>query len=122
MTINKYFESTNTKDIKRTCPLCELPLKLEDFKYKNKDEYLSLWNNKKIAILCCNCLRILEKLTNSNVLEIEYPTDRTRAWITLNNLFRLGFITEIMRDTEFKDYMDYLKNLKQKSIMRYFLM
>ena len=118
---NQFFENKNRSLAVRNCPLCEMPLKWEDFKEQNKSEYLDLWNNEKMAILCCKCLEILEHLTNSNNLIIKYPTDRARAWRILNNLTKLGFISEKVRDIKFKEYIENIENLRQKSILKHFL-
>jgi len=54
-------------------------------------------------------------------LEIEYPTEISRAWIILNNLVKYKFIDELYCENKFSEYREYVKQLKQKSILTYFL-
>ena len=97
------------------------PYRIEDFKNNYKDTYLNLWNHEKIAIPCCFCFDILKELFQLNDLEIGYPIEIGRAWVILNNLFKLGFIDDKVRDAKFKEYSENLRNLKEKRILRYFL-
>lgn len=107
--------------LQRSCPICEKGLNIEDFKNLHAGQKLKLWNHQKVAIPCCSCFHILEKLTSFNLVELEHTIERGRAWTILNNLFKLGFISKDDRNTEFREFREYIQNLKNRAILRYFL-
>jgi len=100
----KYFHIIDKENIKRSCPLCEMPLKQEEFEQQNPYTHLDLWYDKKVAIPCCLCLEILEKYSNSGCLEIQYPADISLASRALNNLHKFGIISVHLRDKTFRGY------------------
>lgn len=117
---NKKIDNNSALTETRICPICQLPLKMEDFKGQYGEKYSTLWDNKKVGIPCCRCYKLLEQLSTSKRLEIDFPCEIDQVAVILNNLVKFGFIDQQMSDTEFEEYSEYIKDLKKRKILRYF--
>jgi hypothetical protein len=75
----------------RKCVICFCELNLCEFIKANKEikkyALISIWENEYVALLCCDCVNLLNNIENVGLEEIEtnYPT-------IINNLLRYGLI------------------------------
>lgn len=116
-----YFDKVSKDLIQRFCPICENPLNLSEFRYRNEAQYLNAWSNEKLAIPCCNCFKILSELSQKGKISFKYPYVLGRIWTMLNNLFKMGFITEEVRDMKYKECLDRDREYKLRTKMLHFL-
>lgn len=59
----------------RDCPICERRINFNSFILYNdftKMNYSSMWDNPILAIPCCSCFKLMEKLEGSVVIVREY--------------------------------------------------
>jgi len=85
-------------DIIRRCPICENILSLSDFKSSNLSKNVNttedgIWNDKRVAIPCCRCLNILDRITEADQVQSFYNPE--------HNLYHLKLLyTSIFEDIE----------------------
>ena len=101
-------------DILRKCPICEQDLSLSDFVSTNfnKNVHESVWNDTRLAIPCCRCLKILEKLDTADVIQTFHNPQY--------NIFHLKlYYDSIFEETEIITIIkkQVLKNLKKFGII-----
>jgi hypothetical protein len=116
----KYFkknlEDYDGKEIEiiRKCPICEQDLSLSDFVSTNLNKNVeeSVWNDIRIAIPCCRCLKILEKLETAHAIQTSYNPQYNLSHLTL-------FYNSIFEETEIITLVkkEVLKNLKKFGII-----
>ena len=78
--VKRYFEKTfadydgEEVEITRKCPICEKDLSRSDFISTNLNKNIKecVWNDNRIAIPCYRCLKILEKIEVSHLLQPFY--------------------------------------------------
>ena len=101
--------------ILRKCPICEQNLSLSDFVSTNfnKNVQESVWNDKRLAIPCCRCLKILERLDTADDIKIFYNPQYNIYHLKLyyNSIFDEAEIITIVKK-------QVLKNLKKFGIIK----
>lgn len=105
----------------RKCPLCERDIEFKEYKRTNEGKYLEEWDDKRFAILCCTCFKILSHLTQKNEIPLIHPFDLSRMYRILTNLFKMEFITKEERDDFYQDFLEFTRNLRERSRLKHFL-
>jgi hypothetical protein len=76
--------------IVRHCPICENKIYECEFtgyncEEMNKTQIEMIWNDKRIAILCCNCYKLLEKIKFINFSNYPKNTIDTELFKLIDN-------------------------------------
>ena len=113
----KYFEKSLSDydgthiEICRKCPICEEQLSLTDFESTNirmNVKIYDVWHDKRIAVPCCRCITILEKMEVADNIEtfFNYRCDVYHLKLTSKSIFQeVVFITLLKKEV--------LKNLRR---------
>ena len=122
MGTDEYFETRDGHEIKRLCPICELPLRFEEFKDINPpDSFKKMWKDSHLAIPCCSCFKMLHALTSTGELRVRYPLSLGHVWQLLDNLVQFGIIDTARRDEKYQQYRRFDHEFKLKTRLKHFL-
>ncbi len=101
----------------RKCPICGIDLFFSDFLSTNLKKNVDItekgvWSDNRIAIPCCRCLKILEKIEHADRIQVFHNTDFELYHIKLlyNSIFE---DSEIITITE----GEIVRNLKKFGII-----
>ncbi len=118
--VKKYFKKiiengfSRDKGVSRKCPICTEILSLGDFKSSNFNKNVNLseegvWYDKRVAIPCCRCLKILEKLQGADSIHIFYNPryDIQHLKIIHNSIFQENEIITVVKKEIIRNLYKY---------------